>query len=70
MEESGHHLKLLKYLPAGKFPPFNHHFLPSWLGLKMPEFRGAWPPRSVEHGTPDLEIVSSSPMWGIEITHK
>ena len=31
-------------------------------------FRGAWLAQLVEHVSPDLRIVSSSPTWGAEIT--
>ena len=34
------------------------------------EDRGTWLSQSVEHATPDLGVMSSSPMLGIEITLK
>ena len=33
-------------------------------------FQGTWLAQSVKHATPNLKIMSSSPMLGVEITKK
>lgn len=36
------------------------------MSIKRSKVQGAWLALSEEHGTPDLRIVSSSPMVGLE----